>query len=145
MSLTVLLLSSVISFIIGLIGSYLLIKMVLVKTLLDVEFRKGLEEGEKRAMGKFAITYQPIVEITENFLKRTADVGYMMQMFFNGLPFGDPMKRITNHEEKFKDDNLKYLVDSVTSTLNNIMLMADPIGIPVKVNEKPKIEKKSSK
>lgn len=114
------------------------------KSLLEVEFRKGIEEGEKRTMSKLALAYEPFIDISENFFRKTAEAGYTMQMFFNGLPLGDPMKRVTNHVEKYKDENVKYLVDSVNGTLNNILLMVDPLGIPVKVNENPKIGKKKT-
>lgn len=175
---TVFALSIIVSFIVGIIASYVLFKLVFVKryleegrrisrlehgdsmnaqiktgirehkdteefkALLEVEYRKGVEEGEKKALGDFGLSYEPYVEVTDTFLKRTADIGYMMQMFYKGLPIGDPMKRITSHEEKFKEDNLKYLIDTVTGTLNNIMHMAAPLGIPVKVSQNPKIEKK---
>ncbi|GGI17859.1 hypothetical protein [Gottfriedia solisilvae] len=156
--------SSIIGFILGLICSYLLYKFVLSKrnfkevqsnilehkqteefqSLLEVEFRKGIEEGEKRTLGKFALTYEPFIEVSDSFFKKTAEAGYTMQMFYSGLPIGDPMKRITKYEEKYKDENVKYLIDSVNGTLNNILLMVDPLGIPVKVNGNPKIEKKKT-
>ncbi len=112
------------------------------KSLLEVQFMKGVEEGEKRAMRKFVLSYDPFVEIRDTFLKKTADAGYLLQMYYNGLPFGDPMKRITTHEEKYKEENLKHLIDTVSGTLNNIILMADPLGLPVSINPKPKIQKK---
>ncbi|PWW02502.1 hypothetical protein DFQ01_109127 [Paenibacillus cellulosilyticus] len=108
----------------------------------EIEYRKGIEEGEKRTLSRFSLTYEPFVEVRDTLLKRTAEVGYIMQMTYSGFLIGDPMKRVTQHEEKFKDENVKYLVDSVNGILNNIMLVADPLGIPVKVNKTPKIEKK---
>lgn len=180
MSITVAILSISVSFIIGLISSYLLYKFVFAKrdfeegkriaylenseirnqqvksgilehketdefkSLLEIEYLKGVEEGGKRELSKFTLSYEPFVDIAENFFRKTADAGYIMQIFYNGLPLGDPMKRVTNHEEKYKDENVKYLIDSVNGTINNILLMADPLGIPVKVNEKTKIGKKKT-
>lgn len=78
-----------------------------------MEYRKGIEEEEKRAIERFTLSYEPFIEISDNFLKKTAEAGYTMQIFYSGLPLGGPMKRVTKREEKFIDENVKYLVDSV--------------------------------
>ncbi|AIQ20643.1 hypothetical protein H70357_31105 [Paenibacillus sp. FSL H7-0357] len=157
MSTTVFILSIIISFIIGFIGSTS-IKAIKkknnplehsgpqeIKALMEIEYRKGVEEGEKKAFVKFTLIYEPFVDISDSLLKKTAEAGYTMQMFYNGLPLGDPMKRVTHHEEKYKDENMKYILDTINGTINNLMLVADPLGIPVTMNEKPKIEKKKAK
>ncbi|MEK4878744.1 MULTISPECIES: hypothetical protein [Paenibacillus] len=157
MSLTVAILSIIISFIIGLISSTYIKSFAMkrnplenkgpeeIKALMEIEYRKGVEEGEKKAFAKFTLIYEPFVDISDSLLKKTAEAGYTMQMFYNGLPLGDPMKRVTHHEEKYKEENMKYILDTINRTINNLMLVADPLGIPVIMNEKPKIEKKKTK
>jgi hypothetical protein len=148
MSSTVFVLSLIVSLLIGTVGSYAFFRFTLgkryikhdtdeFKALFEVEFLKGIEEGEQRAMNRFSLGYDPFVEIKDSFFMHTADVGYTMQIFYNGLPLADPMKRVLNHDEKFKEENLKYLVDSVTNSINNLK----PLGIPANINKNPQIKR----
>ena len=109
--------------------------------LLDNQYLRGLADGQKKALQDFSLAYTPVIEISDSFFRHTADAGYMMQIFYNSLPMGDPMKRHIKHEENFKDENMRFLIDSVNTTLQNIMLLADPLGIPVRVTKEPQIER----
>lgn len=105
------------------------------KVLLENENNKGKIDGRKETLQQFRISYQPFVDNHDSFLKHTAEAGYYMQIFYEGLPIGDPMKRITKHDEKFKEENLKYLVDSATEAVNQIAKAATGTGIPVSIAE----------
>ncbi len=107
---------------------------------LENQFMKGLKEGEESTLKKITIEYNPFIEVKETFFKKSAKSGYSMQLFFSGFPLGDSMTRILKIEEKFKDENMKYMVENVSNVLNNILLTVDPLGILVRVN-KPEVKK----
>lgn len=111
------------------------------KALNEIEYLKGIEEGEKKALNRFAIKYDDYERTTETFFNKKIDIGYTMQIFYDGFPIGEPMVRIVYHNEKFKDENVKYLVGKVQETIQQIQLQAATRGIPVLVNEKKKSKK----
>ena len=144
MSTSVYILSMCLCFILGSIGTYIGNSLFQKKrmseqnqqidnAILEVQFRRGIEEGEKKSKEKFTLAYEPFVDITDTFLKRTAEAGYTMQIIYEGIPLGDPMKKITTREEKFKEENLNHLVENTTLLLNNVLSTMK--GLPVRTNQ----------
>jgi hypothetical protein len=111
------------------------------KALLEVQYLRGVDEGGKLTMNKFSLKYEPFVEIKDNYIKRTAEIGYYMQLNYDGFPIGDQMKTVTNYEEKFKEENIKYLVDTVIITINNYINKLTPYGIASQLNTEPRIQR----
>lgn len=146
MSSTVLILSNIISLFVGLVISFIAYKLVVsksyLKSRLKTEYLKGKEDGEAKALEKFTISYDPFIEVNDTFFVKTAETGYIMQVFYNGLPFGEPTRRVLEHVEKYKEENAKLIIESITNTLSNIVYTSKTVGIPVTVNSQAKIEKK---
>lgn len=115
------------------------------KAILDNEYRKGIDEGAKKASEKLSIFYEPFVEITDSFFKKTAEIGYIMQIRYSGLPIGGSIKRVTQREEKFKEENVNKLIETAQSVVNNLLLTIDPLGIPKNfVVQEPKVCREKS-
>ncbi len=109
------------------------------EVILENQFRKGIKEGEEITIKKITIEYTPYIEVKDKMFSKTAKSGYSMQLYFSGLPIGDAIIRIIKTEEKFKEENMKYIVENINNVLTNIMATIDPLGIPTRVN-KPKVE-----
>lgn len=110
---------------------------------LENNYLKGKVDGAAEELCKFTIIYEPFVDIFENFFRKTVEAGYQMQILYQGLPIGDPTKRVTKYEEKYKEENVKYLVDQVNETVKSISqlgiskkIQVRTIDIPVKSSRK---------
>jgi hypothetical protein len=110
------------------------------KAILNNEYLRGKEDGSKEERNRFSICYTPFIDITDSFLKTTADAGIEMQIFYGGLPVADPMRRVTKHEEKCKEENIKYLIDKVNENIKVLADLATSHQIPVKITQEPKRE-----
>lgn len=97
--------------------------------------------ASRRHSKSLTLSYDPFVEVKEGIFKKTAVSGYQLQIYFNGLPMGDPTRRVLNKEEKFKEENLQYLIEQVNGVLQTIVELATPAGIPVKIAQKALVSK----
>jgi hypothetical protein len=112
---------------------------------LENQYLKGQIYGEQETLKKFTLLYEPFVEVSEGIFKKSAVSGYQLQMYFNGLPLGDPTRRVIKKEEKFKEENMKYLIEQVYGTIQKIVEIATPAGIPVKIATKVLESKRAKK
>lgn len=96
--------------------------------------KSGEMEGAKNELAKFNIEYTPFINTKDEFLKKRAESGYLMQLFYSGLPIGEATKRVTVVEEKYKEENAKYLIESVTKTIDNICKVATTNNIPIQIS-----------
>lgn len=90
--------------------------------LLKNEYLKGKIDGSVEELDKFNITYQPYTRAKEEYLgiKKTAEVGYEMQIFYSGFPIGDPTKRTTHEDVKFDQAVIdKIMNNEMFGLLNN--------------------------
>ncbi len=106
--------------------------------LLAIEHEKGRRNGAMEELEKFHITYTPVLVDVETFISRKVDVGYDMQINYSGFPIGEPTRRITNQQQKSKDDNIKMLLDAVNKTLELATEVASKSGIPITIGKSPK-------
>lgn len=107
------------------------------ETRLNLEHTKGKTAGEESERNKFEITYTTVIIDHESWISHKVDVGYDMQIRYAGFPIGEPTRRITNHQEKSKDENINKLVEMVTNSLELIAVAASKQKIPVVVSKKP--------
>jgi hypothetical protein len=107
------------------------------KNNLENNYLKGKIDGAKEELEKFTFNYEPYVDIFETYFRKTVEVGYQIQIFYNGMPIGDPTKRVVKHNEKFKDENVKHLVDQVNETIKSIAQIGISKGIKVKTTDTP--------
>ena len=61
-----------------------------------------------------------------------------MQINYSGFPIGEPTRRITNRQQKSKDENVKLLLDTVNKTLELATEVASKSGIPITIGKSPK-------
>lgn len=106
--------------------------------LLCIEHQKGKLDGAAEELKKFHITYTPVLVDVESFISRKVDVGYDMQINYSGFPIGEPTRRITNRQQKSKDENVKLLLDTVNKTLELATEVASKSGIPITIGKSPK-------
>ena len=106
--------------------------------LLAIEHEKGKRSGAAEELEKFHITYTPILVDVETFISRKVDVGYDMQIHYSGFPIGEPTRRITNRQEKSKDENIKLLLDTVNKSLELAVEVASKSGIPITIGKSAK-------
>lgn len=106
--------------------------------LLALEHQKGKLLGATEELEKFHITYTPVLVDVESFISRKVDVGYDMQINYSGFPIGEPTRRITNRQQKSKDENVKLLLDTVNKTLELATEVASKSGIPITIGKSPK-------
>lgn len=107
------------------------------KMILNYHFENGVKQGAENELTKFAIEYKPFVNTYDDFFKKKAEIGYSMQLFYNNLPLGDPMNRITQKEEKFKEENLNIIIENITQNIRNISAIAKSNMIPVNISSVP--------
>ena len=106
--------------------------------LLALEHERGKRSGASEELKKFHITYTPVLVDVESFISRKVDVGYDMQINYSGFPIGEPTRRITNHQQKSKDENVRLLLDTVNKTLELATEVASKSGIPITIGKSPK-------
>lgn len=103
---------------------------------LENEYLRGVEDGRKSELEKFAITYEPYEEVIEEYLgiKRRVEVGYDMQLFYSGLPVGDSTRKVTHKNVEFDEKKLEKMMNNdVVGALNNLTQMMLTRGISSKV------------
>ncbi len=106
--------------------------------LLNSEHAKGKLVGAAEELGKFQITYTPVLVDHETFFTHKVDAGYEMQIHYAGFPIGEPTRRITNHQEKSKDENITQVLKVIGTTLEIAAAAAAKQKIPVTVAKTPR-------
>ncbi len=90
---------------------------------LNNEYLRGKEDGRNEELGKFSIIYEPFQDIAEEFmgLKKRAELGYSVQLYYSGLPIGEPTRKITHQNVEYDDRKIDKLMNSeLMGSLNNI-------------------------
>ena len=100
---------------------------------LNFEHAKGKLAGASEELEKFHITYTPVLVDHEKLWSHRVDVGYDMQIHYGGFPIGEPTRRITNHKEKSKEENILQILKAVGSALGIAAAAAAKQKIPVTV------------
>jgi hypothetical protein len=106
--------------------------------LLNSEHAKGKLAGAAEELEKFHITYTPVLVDHETFFTHKVDAGYDMQIHYAGFPIGEPTRRITNHQEKSKDENITRVLEMVGKALEIAAAAATKQKIPVTVAKAPR-------
>ena len=106
--------------------------------LLSSEHAKGKLDGAAEEREKFHITYTPVVADHETFFTHKVDAGYDMQIHYSGFPIGEPTRRIVNHQEKSKDENIIQALKVVGTALEIAAAAAAKQKIPVSVDKNHK-------
>lgn len=146
-----LILSVVLSFMLGLVAhrlfGYKLTKVS--KNFLvpqeNYDFLKGKELGEKQNIERFNVTYTPYIERNDSFFFAKAEVGHQMQLFYNGLPIGQPNKTILKSDIKFKEENVNILREMITNSIKEVAATYASRGINYAINDGVKVIKKGNK
>ena len=112
------------------------------KRVLENEYRRGKEEGQKVELRKFSIKYDTWVDYDDGFFSSHYIDGYNMQLFYNNMPLGDPTRRVLTSNKKFKEENLRYLVDNLKYAVEKYIQISSGVGIPTQLltQEPKKIE-----
>ncbi len=109
---------------------------------IENEFRRGKENGQKEELAKFSIKYDTWNDYNDGFFKQHYIDGYNMQLFYNNLPIGVPTSRVLERKKKFKEENLKYLVEKLKSAVEYYIQSSTGFGITTQLTtrEPKKIE-----
>ena len=104
--------------------------------LLHNEYLRGKTDGANEEIAKFSVTFQPYSIVKEEYMgiKKRAELGYEMQIFYGQFPIGDPTKRITNEDVKFDQGVIDKLMNSeVMGFLNSVSQLMLTKGMNTKV------------
>ena len=104
---------------------------------LNSEHAKGKLAGAAEELEKFHIIYTPVLVDHETFFTHKVDAGYDMQIHYAGFPICEPTRRITNHKEKSKDENIIQVLKVVGTALEIAAAAAAKQRIPVTVAKTP--------
>ncbi len=107
------------------------------KNVLESSYLKGRLDGARDELERFTINYEPFLDIYDSYFRKTVEAGYQVQIFYNGIPVGDPTRRVVRHREKFKEENVKLLMEQINSAISAIAQSAASKGIPVKTSQTP--------
>lgn len=110
------------------------------KNTLRNEYLRGRDEGQKAELQNFTIIYEPYQDLIEEYagLKKRVEMGYDMQLYYSGLPIGQPTRRTTHKNIEFDKDRIDRIFDSeLIGTLNNIAQLILNKGMNAKVLPKP--------
>lgn len=102
------------------------------KAMQEVEYRKGWETGQKDTLAQFQIQYEKFSDVEDKWISSMVETGYCMQLYYNGLPIGDPTKRILHAEKKVNKEAVKTLLETLDRTVNNLIEVAKQSRIGVK-------------
>jgi hypothetical protein len=114
------------------------------QAILEGKYLKGKIDGTKEELERFQISYCPIVIDNDKFFSHTFEGGYEMQLFYSGLPIGEPTRRITKHQEKSNDENINKFIEFMLTTLNAISSANSKYRIPTFVNQEVMKTKKEA-
>jgi hypothetical protein len=100
---------------------------------LQLRYEEGLRDGAEQELQKFHITYTRVQIENDNFFQNTVDIGYDMQIYYSGLPIGEPTRRITHRDQKAKDENIIKLLETVDKALETIIAVNAKLRVPISV------------
>jgi len=107
------------------------------KNVVENSYLKGRLDGAREELERFTINYEPFIDIYDSYFRKTVEAGYQVQIFYSGIPVGDPTRRVMRHREKFKEENVKFLTEQINSAISTIAQSAASKGIPVKTSPTP--------
>lgn len=84
---------------------------------IEISYIKGFEAGQIKERKKIQVIYTPRMEIKDNYFQKTAITGYDLQIVYDGFHIGNPQYKSLDTITKFKDDNLKYVIDKVNESI----------------------------
>ena len=87
---------------------------------LELKFIAGKEAGKIEERKKLDIQITPQVFVQDNLLSKTLTSGYSKQITYDGFPIGETQFCIEQEIEKFKDENMKYVIDRLQETVTQI-------------------------
>lgn len=104
------------------------------------EYLRGKEDGQKLELQNLTIVYEPYQDLIEEYggLKKRVEIGYDMQLYYSGLPIGQPTRRPTHKNIEFDKERIDRILDSeLMSTLKNVTELILSKGINAKILPKP--------
>lgn len=107
-----------------------------------VEHSKGKDVGIIEEREKWQLTYTPIAINDEGYFSHTVETGFEMQIFYNGFPINDPLRRITQSHKKSKDENIQQFLDIAEKAVDVAVSIASKNKIPISIKS-PRQERKS--
>ncbi|WP_397447804.1 hypothetical protein [Polaribacter sp. R77954] len=87
---------------------------------LELKYRDGIKAGKIEERKKLDILITPQIFVRDNLLSKSLTSGYTKQITYDGFPIGETKFYIEEEIEKFKDENLKYVVDKLQETVLQI-------------------------
>lgn len=103
---------------------------------LNNEYLRGRDDGRKEELEKFSIIYEPFQDVAEEFMgiKKRAELGYSVQLYYAGLPIGEATRKTTHTNIKFDEERIDKLMNSeLIGSLNGICQLLLTKGIGSKV------------
>jgi hypothetical protein len=105
------------------------------KTEMEKNYLEGKKDGERDALEKISIQYEPVIKIKDGFFRKKVTSGYQLQIFYNGFPVGDPTVRILQNEEKVKEEHIKLIMDKIDKRIDDIVNLSARFNIQVLKNK----------
>lgn len=104
------------------------------EAVLAVEHAKGKAAGAAEERERWALCYTPVTVDDDGFFSHTVEIGYETQLFYNGMPVNDPVRRVIETVKKSKDENIRAALDLAhkATDLAIAAAAARQGGIPVK-------------
>lgn len=103
---------------------------------LNNEYLRGKDAGSKEELQRFSIIYEPFQEVAEEYmgLRKRAELGYSIQLYYSGLPIGESTRKTTHKNVEFDEKRIDKLLNSeLMGSLNSMCQLLLTKGIGSKV------------
>lgn len=90
---------------------------------LEIEYKRGVEEGKLIERKKLQVKIIPKLEVEDGMFSKTLYSGYIEQISYDGFSIGEPHYTLVKKEEKFKEENLKFIAETIQKTVENLAAM----------------------
>ena len=95
------------------------------------EAAKKLTEDQQQSTEKrLSVSYEPIIHYEDNFFNKKVEASYQMQLLYDGLPIGEPTKRIVYSGNKVDKEAVR---EALTAGLQTLQIALEASGTPFRV------------
>jgi len=135
--LSAILISSIISMVIGIFAGGLLHEKLIVQKRMKVSneielenrYLKGKEDGKKEAMNRLSIKYEGYIEENSTFFTKYIESGYYSQIMIDGIPISEKSKMVLSIMKESKDANIENSIKMINKSVENAINGVVGIGI----------------
>ncbi|WP_298265866.1 hypothetical protein [uncultured Lutibacter sp.] len=104
----------------------------------ELQFNKGLEKGREEERSKLNVQIVPIVEIDDGFFRKTLFTGYNMQVVYDGMYIGEPKYIRERRIENFKDENFKMVINTLKDSIELATKVYTERNLKIDISKMPK-------